>query len=341
MLTLIVSYVCSFFRMFVWFVGLPTQTGKDILGMDLAEQLVERLLSPSGGIVLEVCRALWTLQSLKEHESQASIAALDKHLMAEHERLESELDARLSVAGAVSNAVSQMNERERQNFQVQADAQRQHVLNQTAWDFRQLLCWQQQALAKLDVPGFKEGPTVDASALQLQSQICQYLHSAFYIRNRMGSEPHETMLRSQLKKLQKEQQEGASRSPKVSHASSPVPMVRHSPIPPPSYNNNVGGIMVPMQPQQVNYNPYPPQQPQLQAMMGMPPQHAYAPLQGMYGQPPPMMMMQQQQQQHQQHPYMQQLQQMPLPPLPPLPPNQPQPPPYYGGQQQQYPYYQQ
>lgn len=313
------------------------------MGIDLAVHLVERLLSPSGGVVLEVCRALWTLQALKEQESWESIVALDKSLVAEHERLESELDARLSIAGAVSNAVSQMNQRERHNFQINAGQQRQHVLNQSAWSFRQLLCWQQQALATLDVPGFEEGPTVDAAALQLQSQICQYLHSAFYIRNRMGSEPHETMLRSQLKKLQKEQE--GCRSPKQASTTNSVPMVRqHSPLPPPSYNShNImtgGNLMMPiMQPQQqhlqqqqqTSYNPYPPQQqPPLQQqpmMMGM---HTYAPQGMLYGQQqqPPMMMMQQQQ-----------LYLPPQLPLPPLPPSQPQPPPYGG--QPQYPYYQQ
>lgn len=325
----------------------------------MAVQLVQRLLSPSGGIVLEVCRGLWMLQALKELTSREDIQALDKSLLVQHERLEGELDARLSVTAAgsaVANAVAQMNERERHNFQLQAAQQRQQVLTQSTWDLRQLLCWQQQALAKLQVPGFEEGPTsIDEESLQLQSQICQYLHSAFYIRNRMGSEPHETMLKSQLKKLLRDQQEGgvgsSRNSPKMSRLS-PIP-------PPPSFNNsNMSNMMMPMPMQQLppQYNAYPPQQqqqqlmqPQLQPMlMGMPPQqyNAYHAQQQhqqgmmMYGQqqPPPMMMMHQQQLQQQQPYIMQQQQQQHLQ-LPPLPPNQPQPPPYGGPPQ--YPYYQQ
>jgi len=307
------------------------QTAKDILGMDLAIPLIERLLETSGSLVLEVCRGLWALQALKEQESHRALAALDKTLLKEHERVESELDARLSVAGAASDAVRQMNDRERHSFQMNAGQRRQNVLTTVAWELRKVLCWQQQILAKLQVPGFEEGPTVDDSSLQFQSQICQYLHSAFFIRNKMGASPHETMLKSQLRKLKKEQQGGGSRSPMG--GSSPVPPMRQqSPVPPPAYNLGTQQHQPPpviMQaPPQGAYNYPPPPLQQQPIMGGMPPQYMHHPQQ--YGQQTPMM--------------------MGPPPgsqgLPPLPPNQQQPPPpppppgsYGGQQQQQYPPY--
>jgi len=278
--------------------------------------------------VLEVCRGLWALQALHEQESQTALEAVDQTLLQQYERVESDLEARLSVAGNAAEAVAQMNERERHNFEQNARQQRQTVLTKSAWELRQVLCWQQQMLAKLQVPGFEEGPTVDDSSLQFQSLICQYLHSAFFIRNKMGASPHETMLKSQLKKLTKEQQGGGgSRSPMG--GSSPVPPMRqHSPVP--SYN-----LGTPQQPGYANYNAPPfPQHPSMMgnvatvgAAAGLP---QYMPQQQQYGQPP-MMMMQQQQG---------------LPPLPPQqqPPPPPPPPPPPGGyqQQQQYPpYYQQ
>lgn len=67
----------------------------------------------------------------------------------------------------------------------------------------QLLCTQQQVLTKLKVPGF-EGPTVDANALELQSRLCSYLHSAFYLRARIGEAPHQAMLKSQADRLKTE-----------------------------------------------------------------------------------------------------------------------------------------
>jgi hypothetical protein len=45
---------------------------------------------------------------------------------------------------------------------------------------------------------------VDASALKLQSQICMYLHSAFYLRKRIGDAPHVSMLEKQAIRLDKE-----------------------------------------------------------------------------------------------------------------------------------------
>jgi hypothetical protein len=339
-----------------------------MLGVDLAAQVVQRLLSPSGGMLLEVCRALWMLQGLLEQSKYETFRSTDTRFLAEHERLESELDARLSVAGTgMSEAVALMNDRERHMFHHQANQQRQQVVNQTAWDFRQLLCLQQIVLSKLDVPGFEDGPTVDEETLQLQSYICQYLHSAFYIRNRMGSSPHESMLRAQLKKLLREQelqqnqqhQHGGlgSHSPKMNGTSSPA--IRNSPVPPMTQQyGSVNGSapMLPNVPSQP-YSVYTQQQyqqptPQLQPMMMMmmpngmqpgPPQHYSSQQQytmpgggQMMYQPPPPMMMQQQQQFQQPPVYNMQQQQY-------QPNGQPHLLPNYGGipPQSYPPYYQQ
>jgi hypothetical protein len=297
-----------------------------MLGTDMAVRLVQRLLSPSGSVVLEACRALWMLQGLQEHFNYDSMQTMDTRLQAESERLESDLEARLSVAGSgMSDSVALMNDRERHMFRNQANQQRQNIVNQSAWSFRQLLCLQHEVLAKLDVPGFEDGPTVDAETLQFQSFICQYLHSAFYIRTRMGIEPHEGMLRSQLKKLLREleqQQGGGSHSPKMLSTSSPV--ARNSPVPTMmpiagsygsmSHNN---APMLPHLPQQQAYSAYQQQPPyqtaQIQPMMMMtgqpgPSQQYYPPQQYpmsgsgemmMYSQQP-MMMQQPYHHQHQQ-----------------------------------------
>jgi tetratricopeptide (TPR) repeat protein len=181
---------------------LSDPTGKELLG-DLALPIIERLLGASGSLLLDICRGLWTMTALKEKEAKVAIAMLDKTMATESERLEANLEARLSVAGAAFGAVQQMNNSERQAFQNTCSQQRQSLLSGIAWEFRQLLCVQQQVLTKLAVPGF-EGPTVDASALQLQSTICSFLHSAFYLRTRIGDKPHEGMLKSQAERLRRD-----------------------------------------------------------------------------------------------------------------------------------------
>ena len=221
----------------------------------MAVRLVERLLTPSGSLVLEVCRALWAWQGLWEQIcGDGALEILDQNLLAQHEHLENELEARRSVAGGVAEAVRQMNERERHNFQTNAQQQREQIITRHAWELRRVLCGQQLVLAQLQVPGFEEGPTVDDASLQYQSRIGQYLHSAFFIRTKMGAAPHESMLKSQLTKLKREQESsGGTRSPIGGH--SPVPL-RHrpvSPVPPPSYT--LGASQ---------------QQQQQQTMMGMP-----------------------------------------------------------------------
>ena len=332
-----------------------------MIGIDLAVKIVQRLLSPSGGIVLEICRALWMIHGLFEQSQYDTFYTFDTKLQNEHERLESELEARLSVAGTgMSEAVTLMNERERTIFHHQANQQRQQLVNQSAWAFRQLLYLQQVVLCKLDMPGFEDGPTVDAESLLLQSYVCQYIHSAFYIRNRMGSEPHESMLRSQLKKLIREQEQQQQRglSPKIN----PVTTASASPMLLPTSQHPQQYTATPMIPQLHNqpYNAYqqqqqqvyPQQQMQTQPMMamtmanGMPQQQQYPLTTAMMYSQHPMMTQQQQQSQfmlpQQQPSYipMAQQQQYGQQPQLPLPPPQ-----YSSGVQQppmQYPpYYQQ
>ena len=303
--------------------------------MDTAVQLAERLLTPSGTLVLEVCRGLWALQGLREKECYRALTALDQTLLEQHERIENELDARLSVAGAAAEAVRQMNARERHNFQTNAQHQRDHLLTHSAWELRLVLCWQQLILEKLQVPGFQDGPTVDDSSLQFQSLIGQYLHSAFFIRNKMGVAPHEAMIKSQITKLKREQESGGgaggggARSPKGGNSPVPLSSMRQhqiSPVPPPAYN--LGAPQPMMGRSHGGYNSgYAPSLPTQSGMMTtsggglpmyMPQQHQ----QQSYGMPPPL-------------PNAMMMPQQGLPPLPGQqhlpPPPPPPPPPGYGG----------
>jgi hypothetical protein len=161
-------------------------------------------MSPSGPLLLEVCRGLWALHGLTEKKATEAIAMLDNDMKSEMETIEGALEARLSVAGAASGSVRQMNDNARQEFQLNCGCRRQNLLVAIAWQFRQLLSVQQQILSKMMVPGFEDGLTVDGGALDLQSRVCSYLHSAFFLRNRVGEEPHVNMLKSHLKSLQKE-----------------------------------------------------------------------------------------------------------------------------------------
>lgn len=269
-----------FYIYFLFFKKLHCQTSKDVLGIDLAIQLAKRLLTDSGSVVLEVCRALWSLQAMKEQECYHRLEVIDTTLSQEHDRVESELDARLSLAGAAMAAVRQMNDHERQNFQNNAIQRRQQVQTQCAWELRKVLCWQQQILFMLEVPGFEEGPTVDDATFQYQSLICQYLHSAFFIRNKMGLDPHETMLKNQLKKLMKEQQQ-ASNSSKGGVSPVPATLQQQNPMPPvTNYNLGTAQQMTQMQPpmqMQGTYNNYSLQQ-QQQSMINassLPPQYTH------------------------------------------------------------------
>jgi len=202
-----------------------------------------------------VSRGLWTLSALKEQESTNAVAMLDQTMTTEHERLESNLEARFSVAsgGPAEQAVQQMNAAERSTFQQNCSQQRQQLLSGIAWEFRELLATQQRILQKLKVPGFEEGPTVDAAALDQQSRVGLYLHAAFNLRDRIGEKTHLDMLKSQAVKLKRElvlQQQNnnnVSASPPPPRISpvppgyGSIPPGRNSPVPPPLHFAGGGG----------------------------------------------------------------------------------------------------
>ena len=252
---------------------LSDPTGKDILGVMLALTLIQRLLGPSGSVILNACEGLWTLQALKEQEAKAAMDMQDEAMLREYEQLEASLDARLAVAGPAASAVRQLNESERQAFQSTRIQQRQNIMTGNAWEFRQLLCLQQQVLSKFDVPGF-EGPTVEAPSLELQAKICSYLHSAFFLRNRIGQGPHTAMLQKQVERLEEEMEHaGHSMSPMMQSQQGHLPQGGYG-----AYNGAAPHGM--MQPQQMPFQQMPPQQMHMQYQQ-MPPQQQ----QQMYGYP--------------------------------------------------------
>eukprot|EP00980_Cylindrotheca_fusiformis_P008150 scaffold1727_cov133-Cylindrotheca_fusiformis.AAC.53 len=181
---------------------LSDPTGKDLLGVELALELIQTLLKPKGSAILQVCRGLWMLHGLKVHQSQKALSRLDETILTESRTLKQRLDERLSVSGAAEAAVRQMNESERQSFEDNCNQQRQALLSSIAWEQRHILWCQQQLLTKLQIPGF-EGTTVDSSELKFQTRICSYLHSAFFLQQRIGEKAYQTMLKSQKERLDK------------------------------------------------------------------------------------------------------------------------------------------
>jgi len=206
---------------------LSDPTGRDLLGSELALAVIERLLESSGSVMLETCRGLWMLTALKEKEATTAIDKLDKELNMDMGQLEANLEARLSVAGAAATAIEQMNEGERTAFQQACVLRRQQLLSYLAWEFRKLLCIQQNILTQLKVPAF-DGPNPDAQTLDLQSRVCSFLHSAFYIRAKVGVSGHMTMLKSQAERLKRDM---LNRSP----PRSPIPHHTTMMPPPPNY----------------------------------------------------------------------------------------------------------
>lgn len=55
-------------------------------------------------------------------------------------------------------------------------------------------------MTKAGLPYF-DGPTVDSLSIRIQANICTFLHSAFYLRNRIGETAHIAMLTSHESKL--------------------------------------------------------------------------------------------------------------------------------------------
>lgn len=234
---------------------LSDPTAKDMLGVELSLDVTRRLLSPSGDVVLETCRGLWALQAMKEKMASTAIDTVNKSVISAWENNEARLEARLSVAGAAITAVKHLNANERAEFQSRCIQERQTVVAGIAWELRKLLCVQQQVLSKLAVPGF-DGPTVDAAAIELHFKICSYLHSAFYLRNRIGEAPHTAMLKSQVTKLEKEVESGRSISPTPYQQTAP-PLGSGPPM---------GNYMMPQNYQQQAFNFVQPTPP----MVGMP-----------------------------------------------------------------------
>ena len=110
--------------------------------------------------------------------------------------MDADLEARLSVAGAALTAVQQINVNEKDAFIASCNQQRQYLQALISWEFRQLLAMQQQILTDAGLPEF-HGPTLDRVSLYKQSAICSFLHSAFYLRSRIGEDAHLAMLKSQ------------------------------------------------------------------------------------------------------------------------------------------------
>jgi len=176
---------------------------KDILGTELALKLIRLIIKKSdsdvtGNIVLDIASGCWTMTALKEKEARVRMKILDEKLTTGLEKRESELDgrlsaAKLSVTGALLSAVQEVNNTEKRQFIDICNQQRQQLLVNISWEFRHLFVTQQQLLTAAGLPGF-DGPTVDATSIHIQANICAFLHSSFYLRNRIGEEQHLTML---------------------------------------------------------------------------------------------------------------------------------------------------
>lgn len=116
-------------------------SGKDLMGTEIALQLI-RLLIPNnendvtGQSILDIIKGCWVMTALKEKEAAKCTAEMDNRLIQNLEKLEADLDARLSVAGGALAAVKQMNENERTNFINQCNQQRQQLQALISWEFR-------------------------------------------------------------------------------------------------------------------------------------------------------------------------------------------------------------
>jgi len=251
---------------------------KDILGTDLALKLIRLLIKKSdndvtGNIILDIARGCWTMTAIKEMEARVSMNALDEKLTKDIEKKESELDARLSAAklsvtGALLSAVQEVNTTEKKEFIDICNQQRQQLLVNISWEFRHLFVTQQQLLTTAGLPGF-DGPTVDAASIHIQANICAFLHSSFYLRNRIGEEEHLTMLKKQEVRI--------ISMPTIPMPGLPgmIPPPDLPPIPPPPSHNFTGvpGFL-PQNYPPVRPPPFPPPFPPPQPLMrynGIPP----------------------------------------------------------------------
>jgi len=183
-------------------------SGKDLVGIETALKLLQMLTSKThdgkslGSALLELCHACWMMTALKEEEDVKAKEALEKKIANDTEALETNLAARASVAGGAIAAVQHANEQERNQFIMQCAVQREQLLAMSAWEFRKLLYSQQILLTSAKLPYF-DGPSVDSASITAQARVCSILHSAFYLRARVGEDNHVKMLTKQLESLQK------------------------------------------------------------------------------------------------------------------------------------------
>jgi hypothetical protein len=150
-----------------------------------------------------------------------------------------------------------------------------HYLASAAGD-TQLLYTQQIMLTNAKIPGF-EGPTVDFAVISVQSKVCSVLHSAFYLRARVGETSHVNMINKQIESLEKFIRTTATTDPVVqqpNHAPIQMLMFQQPMMPPPIFSQPP--LMYPGQPQQqpMIYQPILPgfQQFQQGHLMMQPPQ---------------------------------------------------------------------
>jgi len=182
-------------------------SGKDLVGNETALKILKILTAKThdgkclGSAILELCHACWMMTALKEESVVKAEKSLQMKIAADRETMEADLDARASVAGGAIEAVQQANDKERNSFEQQAQARRNQLQSSIAWEFRKLLYTQQTILASAKLPGFV-GPTVDSTVITFQSKVCSVMHSAFYLRARVGETSHVNMLNKQLESLQ-------------------------------------------------------------------------------------------------------------------------------------------
>lgn len=216
---------------------LSDPSGKDTLGIELSLALTKQLLEMGrGSLLLQVCRALWVMTAVNEQAASQRLDRLDLEMQEAVAKKESEFASQISVAQPMhKRSVEQVIQQQRLAMEQSCSMERQKVLQEMAWQARRLLCAQQVILQKLGVPTFEGGATVDAVTLGWQAKVCSYLHSAFYLRNRIGEETHVSMLKSQCKKLEKEldEMDQQNQSSAATHSLPPPPPAH------PNYGGNV------------------------------------------------------------------------------------------------------
>jgi len=260
-------------------------SGKDLVGNETALKILAMLTAKThdekslGSALLDLCNACWMMTALKEEEIVKAQDSLEKKIIADREAMEVDLDARASVAGGALAAVQQANEKERNSFTAQSEDQRKQLLAYGAWEFRKLLYTQQIILSSAKLPGF-EGPTVDSAVIVFQSKVCSVMHSAFYLRARVGETSHVNMLTKQRESLEKIIQTSAKNElveePKYQ---APFQMQQQLMPPQPMQQQPMQQPMQFQQPMAPQFSQPPPMmyagQPQQPPMMGAPPPMGY------------------------------------------------------------------